>query len=143
MDKKTVVIGVLGTADDHFVAITLLEQILKKANFDVVNLGTQCSQKEFIDAAVETNAAAILMSSKCGYAETDAEGIREKLAEVGLGNIVLYIGGTLTISSRTPEEIIETFKKMGFNRVYPGETDLEEAVDQLRTDLKGVPACDE
>ena len=136
MDKKTVVIGVLGTADDHFVAITLLEQILKKeADFNVVNLGTQCSQREFIDAAVETNADAILMSSKNGYAETDAEGIREKLVEAGLGNMVLYIGGTLTISSRTPEEITETFKKMGFTRVYPGEADLEEAVEQLKADL--------
>ena len=140
MDKNTVVIGVLGNADDHFVATTLIEQILKKAGgFNVINIGPECSQQEFIDAAIETKADAILMSSSNGYAETDAERMREKLVEAGFGDILLYIGGFLTISLRTPEEIRETFKKLGFNRVYPGETDLEQAIEQLKEDLKMIP----
>jgi methylaspartate mutase sigma subunit len=65
--KRTVVTGVIGE-DVHVVGIRILEYALGEAGFKVVALGSQVSQKEFIDAAVETDADAILISSLSGHA---------------------------------------------------------------------------
>ena len=59
MEKTTVVIGVIG-ADVHAVGNRIIEYALSQAGFNVVNLGVMVSQKEFVDAAIETNAKAIL-----------------------------------------------------------------------------------
>ena len=65
--KRTVVTGVIGE-DVHVVGIRILEYALGEAGFKVIPLGSQVSQKEFIDAAIETNADAILISSLSGHA---------------------------------------------------------------------------
>ena len=75
MESKTVVLGVIG-ADVHAVGNKILEIALTEAGFHVVNLGVLVSQKEFVEAALETNADAILVSSLYGHAEIDARGLR-------------------------------------------------------------------
>ena len=62
MDKKTLVIGVIG-ADVHAVGNKILYHAFTDAGFNVVNLGVMVSQEEFINAAIETNADAIVISS--------------------------------------------------------------------------------
>ena len=54
MDKKTVVIGVIG-ADAHAVGNKIIDLTLRNQGFEVVNLGVMVSQEEFINAAIETN----------------------------------------------------------------------------------------
>ena len=62
MEKKTIVTGVIG-ADVHAVGNKILTYALEEAGFKMVNLGVMVTQEEFIEAAVETNADAILVSS--------------------------------------------------------------------------------
>jgi methylaspartate mutase sigma subunit len=92
---------------------------LSDEGFKVVSLGAQVSQEEFIEAAVETKADAILLSSFSGHAESMANGFREKCNEAGLGNIILLIGGYLLLEERPWEEIERKYIEMGFNAVYP------------------------
>jgi methylaspartate mutase sigma subunit len=66
--KGTVVTGVIGE-DVHVIGIRILEYALGEAGFKVVPLGSQVTQKEFINAAMETNADAIMVSSLSGHAE--------------------------------------------------------------------------
>ena len=56
MEKKTLVIGVIG-ADVHAVGNQILYHAFTDAGFNVVTLGVMVSQEEFINAAIETNAA--------------------------------------------------------------------------------------
>ena len=58
----TVVLGVIGE-DVHIVGARILEYALNDSGFNVISLGAQVSQEEFLDAAIETNADAILISS--------------------------------------------------------------------------------
>ncbi len=51
MDKKTLVIGVIG-ADVHAVGNKILYHAFTDAGFNVVNLGVMVSQEEFINAAI-------------------------------------------------------------------------------------------
>ena len=115
MDKKTLVIGVIG-ADVHAVGNKILYHAFTDAGFNVVNLGVMVSQEEFINAAIETNADAIVISSLYGQGELDCRGMREKCDEAGLENILLYVGGNIVIGKQPFDEVEKRFKEMGFDR---------------------------
>jgi methylaspartate mutase sigma subunit len=132
---RTVILGVIGS-DAHVVGITILEQALSAAGFDVVNLGVQTSQAEFVAAADEHAADAVLVSSLYGHAEQDSRGFHDRLAEAGLGDLTTYIGGNLAVGQDDFAETRERFRSMGFDRVFDAETDPEEAIAALKQDLE-------
>jgi methylaspartate mutase sigma subunit len=130
---RTVALGTIGS-DAHVVGITILEQALSAAGFDVVNLGVQTSQAEFVEATQAHGADAVLVSSLYGHAERDCEGLHERLADAGL-DPVTYVGGNLAVGQDDFETTRECFRQMGFDRVFDAETDPEAAVLALETDL--------
>jgi methylaspartate mutase sigma subunit len=133
-NKFTLVTGVIGD-DVHNVGIRILEQALRNAGFKVVSLGIQTSQKEFIDAVIETKADAILISSHSGHAKMLCEGLKEKCIEAGLKDVLLYLGGQLMIGDTRWEDICQMFKQMGFNRICPPITLPGEVIAYLEADL--------
>ena len=66
--KKVLIIGVIG-ADVHAVGNKILYHAFTEAGFDVVNLGVMVSQEEYIEAAIEADADAIVVSSLYGQGE--------------------------------------------------------------------------
>lgn len=90
--KKVLVMGVIG-ADVHAVGNRILYQAFTEAGFDVINLGVMVSQEEYIAAAIESKADAIVVSSLYGQGELDCRGMREKCDEAGLKGIPLLVGG--------------------------------------------------
>ena len=131
----TVITGTVGM-DAHVIGTKVLSRALRDAGFNVVELGMQVSPEEFISVAQETNADAILMSSLYGMAEIDLKGFNEKRMEAGLGDVILYIGGNLLVGRHDPAEAEKRFKKLGFDRVYPPEADIDAAIEDLKNDLK-------
>ncbi|MHC3438264.1 methylaspartate mutase subunit S [Natrialbaceae archaeon A-gly3] len=131
---RTVVLGVIGS-DAHVVGITILEQAFSAAGFDVVNLGVQTSQEEFAEAANEHDAAAVLVSSLYGHAEQDCQGFHDVLAEADV-DAITYIGGNLAVGQDDFEDTRAKFEELGFDRVFDSETDPEEAIAALKTDLQ-------
>lgn len=134
-EKYTVITGTVGM-DAHVIGTKVVSRAFRDAGFNVVELGAQTSPEEFIQAALETDADAILMSSLYGMAELDLRGFKDKCIETGLGNVILYLGGLLGLSRHNFSEDIDKFKKLGFDRVYPPEADLKSAINDLRKDLK-------
>lgn len=135
MDKKKLVIGVIG-ADVHAVGISILQHAFEEAGFEVVNLGVMVSQEEYIAAAIETNADAILVSSLYGHGELDCRGLRDKCDESGLKDIFLYVGGNIVVGKQPFDEVEKRFKAMGFDRVFGPGTAPETTVAALYEDLK-------
>lgn len=135
MDKKKLVIGVIG-ADVHAVGISILQHAFEEAGFEVVNLGVMVSQEEYIAAAIETNADAILVSSLYGHGELDCRGLRDKCDESGLKDILLYVGGNIVVGKQPFYEVEKRFKAMGFDRVFGPGTAPETTVAALYEDLK-------
>ncbi|QVK17279.1 methylaspartate mutase subunit S [Mycoplasmatota bacterium] len=133
-DKKTIVIGVIGS-DVHAVGNKIIEYALTNANFNVINVGVLSTQEDFINAAIETNADGILVSSLYGHGELDCQGMREKCDEAGLDNILLYIGGNIVVGKQDFKEVEERFKKLGFDRVYPPGVKIETGIEDLKIDL--------
>ena len=131
---KTIVIGVIG-ADVHAVGNKIIEYVLKNEGYNVVNVGVLSSQEDFINAAVETNADMILVSSLYGHGEIDCRGMREKCIEAGIGDIPLYVGGNIVVGKQNFEEVEARFLKMGFNRAFPPGTPIEKTVPFIKEDL--------
>lgn len=134
MDGLTVVLGVIG-ADCHAVGNKIIDHVLSEQGIKVVNLGVMVSQDEFIDAAIETGAGAILVSSIYGHGEIDCIGFRGRCIERGMENMVLYVGGNLVIGKRPFEEVETLFIEMGFDRVFSPKTSLLDVVQFLKDDV--------
>lgn len=137
-DTRTVVTGVIG-ADCHIVGNRILQMALEEAGFKVVSLGIMVAQEEFVKAAVETNADAVLVSSLYGQGELDCQGLRDKFEEAGLGRIHLVVGGNLVVGKQEWGGVEKRFRAMGFDRVYPPGVDLRQVISELRQDLGVSP----
>ena len=135
MQRNKLVLGVIG-ADVHAVGNKILYHAFTEAGFDVTNLGVMVSQEEFIAAAIETDADAIIVSSLYGHGELDCRGLRDKCNESGLEGILIYVGGNLVVGKQPFEDVEKRFKAMGFDRVYGPGTAPETAIDDLMEDLK-------
>jgi len=89
------------------------------------------SQEEYIQAAIETDADAILVSSLYGHGEIDCQGLRDKCNEAGLGDIILLVGGNLVVGKQNFEEVEARFLDMGFDHVSAPGTPIEGVFDYL------------
>lgn len=135
--NKSVVIGTIG-ADAHMIGAWVLEKAFKEAGFTVAFLGAVVPQQEFINAAIEIDADAILVSSMYGMGVLDCEGLREKCVEAGLEDIILYVGGTVAAPIELEKnwpEVERRFQELGFNRAFPNTCSADEAVRTLKADL--------
>jgi len=134
VNGKTLIMGVIG-ADVHAIGIKILSYAFTEAGFKVINLGVMVSQEEYIEAAIETNADAILVSSLYGHGEIDCRGLREKCDEAGLKGIPLYVGGNIVVGKKDFIEVEKIFLDMGFTRAYPPGTTPETAIKDISEDL--------
>jgi len=134
--KVTILTGVL--MDMHNIGMRVINYALREAGFNIVYVGARLTQEEFIRAAIETDAKAILISSSYGHAEFDAEGMPQKCIEAGLRHILLYIGGNLTVAGQAQslQEVDKRYKEMGFDRIYHGLVMPEQVISDLKADLK-------
>ena len=134
-EQISIVTGVLG-ADVHIIGNSILAYALREAGFNVVTLGIFISQEEFIHAAQETAARAILVSSLYGHGEIDCRGFRDKCREAGLHDILMYCGGNLMVGRQDWVLVERTFLDMGFDRAYPPGTMPDQVIRDLRADLR-------
>ncbi len=132
---KKIVLGVIG-ADVHSVGNKILDYAISEAGFEVTNLGVMVTQEEFINAAIETEADAILVSSLYGHGELDCRGLREKCVEAGLENILLYVGGNLVVGKVDLQEVEQRYVEMGFDRVYSNRSKASDCIRDLKKDLE-------
>ena len=135
--NKSIVIGTIGS-DAHMIGGWVLQKAFKDAGFSVAFLGAVVPPKDFINAAIEVDADAILVSSMYGMGILDCEGFRDKCIEAGLTDIILYVGGTvaapLELEKNWPE-VERRFKEIGFDRAFPNTVTAEEVVQILKADL--------
>ena len=134
-DPPTIITGTVGV-DSHVIGTKVITKILREAGFKVIALSAQTPPEEFIKAAQETNADAMMITSLYGMAEMDLQGFRDKCVEAGVGDVLLYIGGILGVGKRDFTEDEKTFKALGFDRVYPPESDVVSAINDICEDFK-------
>jgi methylaspartate mutase sigma subunit len=134
MKQKTIVTGVIGS-DTHIVGNRILSMALEKAGYKVIALGALTPAPEFIKAAIETNADAILVSSLYGQGELDCRGFRDLCIEAGLDDMLLYVGGNLIVGKHPWPQIEKLFLDLGFDRVAAPGTRVETVLEWLARDF--------
>ena len=133
--KGTVVTGVIGD-DVHVIGIRLMEYALRQSGFTVVSLGPLAAPKEFVDAAIETAADAMFISSLNGHAELYLPGLRGACVEAGIGDVLIYAGGQLTIRRPDWAEVEQRFvTQYGLSRVYPSDVSPDTPIGDLERDI--------
>ena len=134
-NQHTIILGVIGS-DCHSVGNKILDAYFSQQGYRVVNLGVMVSQDEFIDAALQSGADAILVSSLYGHGEIDCDGFRRRCTERGLGDILLYLGGNLVVGKASHEAVLRKFEALGFDRVFTAADDLDQVAARLQADLE-------
>lgn len=134
MPTRTLVTGVIG-ADTHIVGNRILSMALEKAGYRVVALGALTPASDFVKAAIETAADAILVSSLYGQGELDCRGFRELCVEAGLDEVLLYLGGNLVVGKQPWADVERRFLAMGFDRAFPPGTRVEDVLQTLAADF--------
>lgn len=133
--KGTIVTGVIGD-DVHVIGIRLMEYALRQNGFTVVSLGPLAQKKEFIDAAIESAADALFISSLNGHAELHIPGLRDTCIEAGIGDILIYAGGQLTIRRPDWEQVRKRFvEELKLDRVYPPDVNPDTPIRELEADI--------
>ncbi|MBN2339177.1 MAG: methylaspartate mutase subunit S [Acidobacteria bacterium] len=133
--RPVVVTGTVGV-DSHVIGTKFLSCVLREHGIRVIALGAQTPPEEFIQAAAKNGADAIMITSLYGMARMDLEGFREQCTEAGIGGILLYIGGILGIGARNFRDDEAAFRRLGFDRVYPPQSDPVLSVRDLVADLE-------
>ena len=125
-----VVTGVVGN-DINLVANRLIDLSLRARGFEVFNLGVNTYLEEFFDAAVETGAEILLISSLNGEAEGWGREVKPLKAKYkGLDNLIMMIGGNLVVGHGNAEDIVPKYKNYGFDLVCH-QVDLNTGLDSL------------
>ncbi|MFT5110721.1 MAG: methylaspartate mutase sigma subunit [Parasphingorhabdus sp.] len=131
-----VVTGVVGN-DIHVVANRLIDLSLQARGYEVFNLGVNTHLEEFFDAAVETGADALLISSLNGEAEGWGREVKLlKSKYKTLDDLILMIGGNLVVGTGNTEDIVARYKNYGFDLVCH-QVDLNTGLDMLKDFLEG------
>ncbi len=130
-----VITGVVGN-DIHVVANRLIDLSLQARGYDVFNLGVNTYLEEFFDAAVETGAEVLMISSLNGEAEGWGREVRLLKAKYNnLDDLIMMIGGNLIVGSGDSDDIIKRYKNYGFDIVCH-QMDLNTGLDMLEDLLK-------
>ncbi len=125
-----VVTGVVGN-DIHVVANRLIDLSLQARGYEVFNLGVNTHLEEFFDAAVETGADVLVISSLNGEAEGWGREVRLLKANYKtLDDLVMMIGGNLVVGSGNTDDIVARYRKYGFDLVCH-QVDLNVGLDML------------
>ena len=134
MRQRTLVTGVIG-ADTHIVGNRILSMALEEAGYRVITLGALTPATDFVKAAIETAADAILVSSLYGQGELDCRGFRDLCIEAGLEDILIYVGGNLVVGKQPWADVERRFLGMGFDRAFPPGTRVEPVIAALAADF--------
>ena len=133
-NQRTLVTGVIGS-DTHIVGNRILSMALEKSGYKVVSLGALTPAGDFVKAAIETAADAILVSSLYGQGELDCRGFRDLCVEAGLDHILLYVGGNLIVGKHPWPAVEKIFLDMGFDRAAAPGTRVETVIEWLHEDF--------
>lgn len=130
-----VVTGVVGN-DIHVVANRLIELSLNARGYEVFNLGVNTYLEEFFDAAVETGADVLMISSLNGEAEGWSREVKLLKAKYKtLDELIMMIGGNLVVGTGNAEDIVPRYKNYGFDIVCH-QVDLNTGLDMLEALLE-------
>lgn len=131
--RGTFVCGVIN--DIHSLGLFIVMQALRRNGHTVVNLGTMISAEDFVAAARETAADALIVSNSSGMGELELAPLVNQCREAGLKDLFIYAGGMLTLRKDDWPEIRQRLEALGIRRAFAPGTSLKESIQVYEDDL--------
>ena len=127
---------VLASTDVHEFAKFLLESTLVEAGARVIDAGVNRDPEDIVNAAVESAAQAIVVTTHNGVARSFAQVLRKELESVRLGAVPVYMGGVINEDiegSEIPVDVRGDLRALGVAPLATVEELIENMASLVRT----------
>jgi methylmalonyl-CoA mutase cobalamin-binding domain/chain len=107
---------VVTSTDVHEMAAFLLCNALADAGANVVDLGVSRDPEDIVKATIETDAAAIVVTTHNGVARSFARSLLDEIRAADAGRVEVYMGGVLNEDedeSDVPRDVTEDLLRLG------------------------------
>jgi methylmalonyl-CoA mutase C-terminal domain/subunit len=108
--------------DGHDRGAKVIARALRDAGMEVIYTGLRQTPEQIVSTALQEDADVIGLSILSGAHMHIAERVMALLAEAGLGDVVVLVGGII------PDEDVDGLKALGVRGVFPPGTPMREIV---------------
>jgi methylmalonyl-CoA mutase cobalamin-binding domain/chain len=115
--------------DGHDRGAKIIARALRDAGMEVIYTGLHQTPEQIVETTVQEDADAVGISILSGAHMTLVPKILSGLAENGLDDVLVVVGGTI------PREDIEALKELGVAEIFTPGAPVSEIVDFLKANV--------
>ena len=131
VNRKIRVVVAKPGLDGHDRGAKIIARALRDAGMEVIYTGLHQTPDQIAETAIQEDADAIGISILSGAHMTLVPKIVELLAEQGVDDVLLVVGGTI------PRRDIEELKQLGVAGVFTPGTPTDDIVEFIRSGVEG------
>jgi len=124
LQGKRILVGKPGL-DGHDVGTKIIALTLRDAGADVIYTGLRKTPDYIARVAVDEDVDAVGLSILSGSHKELVKLTREKLDEMGAGNVQIFVGGTI------PRQDYNALEQQGVTAIFTSEMPLTEVVETV------------
>jgi methylmalonyl-CoA mutase cobalamin-binding domain/chain len=125
-DKKIRVVVAKPGLDGHDRGAKIIARALRDAGMEVIYTGLHQTPEQIVETVIQEDADAVGLSILSGAHMTLVPRIMELLAEQGVDDVVVTVGGTI------PSDDISELKSLGVAEVFTPGAPAQQAIDFIR-----------
>src|SRR5437870_13431940 len=116
--------------DGHDRGAKIIARALRDAGMEVIYTGLHQTPEQIVATVVQEDADAVGISILSGAHMTLIPRIMELLAEQGIDDVVVTVGGTI------PSDDVEALKELGVAEVFTPGAPTQQAIDFIRSAVR-------
>jgi methylmalonyl-CoA mutase C-terminal domain/subunit len=125
-EKKIRVVVAKPGLDGHDRGAKIIARALRDAGMEVIYTGLHQTPEQIVETVIQEDADAVGLSILSGAHMTLVPRIMELLAEQGVDDVVVTVGGTI------PADDVVELKRLGVAEVFTPGASTEQAIDFIR-----------
>ncbi|MGO9954596.1 MAG: cobalamin B12-binding domain-containing protein [Solirubrobacteraceae bacterium] len=125
-DKKIRVVVAKPGLDGHDRGAKIIARALRDAGMEVIYTGLHQTPEQIVETVIQEDADAVGLSVLSGAHMTLVPRVMELLAQQGVNDVVVIVGGTI------PADDIEQLKAIGVAEVFTPGAPAQAAIDFIR-----------
>jgi methylmalonyl-CoA mutase, C-terminal domain len=130
-EKKIRVVVAKPGLDGHDRGAKIIARALRDAGMEVIYTGLHQTPEQIVETVIQEDADAVGLSILSGAHMTLVPRVMELLKEQGVEDVVVTLGGTI------PSDDVKELKQLGVAEVFTPGASTQEAVDFIRSAVRG------
>ena len=129
-EKKIRVVVAKPGLDGHDRGAKIIARALRDAGMEVIYTGLHQTPEQIVETVIQEDADAVGLSILSGAHMTLVPRIMELLAEQGVDDVIVTVGGTIQ------SDDVEELKRIGVAEVFTPGASTQEAVEFIRSAVR-------